>query len=53
MPPTDEPWGVREMHVVHPDGHTFRISQPAPHDHDHEPDHGHDHDHAHDHPHPH
>ena len=27
-PPTDEPWGVREMHVRHPDGHVFRISTP-------------------------
>ena len=26
-PPTDEPWGVREMHVRHPDGHVFRMSQ--------------------------
>ncbi len=26
QPPTDEPWGVREFHLVHPDGHTFRIS---------------------------
>jgi uncharacterized glyoxalase superfamily protein PhnB len=26
MAPTDEPWGVREMHVRHPDGHVFRIS---------------------------
>jgi len=26
-PPTDEPWGVREMHVQHPDGHVFRISK--------------------------
>lgn len=26
-PPTDEPWGVREMHVRHPDGHVFRLSQ--------------------------
>lgn len=26
-PPTDEPWRVREMHVRHPDGHVFRISQ--------------------------
>jgi len=26
-PPTDEPWNVREMHVRHPDGHVFRISQ--------------------------
>ena len=25
-PPTDEPWGVRESHIRHPDGHTFRIS---------------------------
>ena len=24
-PPTDEPWGVRECHIRHPDGHTFRI----------------------------
>jgi catechol 2,3-dioxygenase-like lactoylglutathione lyase family enzyme len=26
-PPTDAPWGIREMHVRHPDGHVFRISQ--------------------------
>ncbi len=26
-PPTDMPWRVREMHVRHPDGHVFRISQ--------------------------
>jgi uncharacterized glyoxalase superfamily protein PhnB len=26
-PPTDHPWGVREMHVRHPDGHVFRVSQ--------------------------
>ena len=25
-PPTNEPWGVRECRIVHPDGHTFRIS---------------------------
>ena len=25
-PPADEPWGVREFHLVHPDGHTFRVS---------------------------
>lgn len=25
MPPTDEPWNVREFHLRHPDGHTFRI----------------------------
>ena len=24
-PPTDEPWGIREFHIRHPDGHTFRI----------------------------
>jgi catechol 2,3-dioxygenase-like lactoylglutathione lyase family enzyme len=27
-PPTDEPWGVREFHLRHPDGHTFRVSAP-------------------------
>ena len=27
MPPTDEPWNVREMHIRHPDGHVFRISR--------------------------
>ena len=27
FPPTDEPWCVREMHIRHPDGHVFRISQ--------------------------
>lgn len=26
-PPQDMPWNVREMHVRHPDGHVFRISQ--------------------------
>ena len=26
-PPTDHPWHVREMHIRHPDGHVFRISQ--------------------------
>ena len=25
-PPTDEPWGVRECHLRHPDGHTFRVT---------------------------
>jgi uncharacterized glyoxalase superfamily protein PhnB len=24
-PPTDEPWGVRECHLRHPDGHMFRV----------------------------
>jgi uncharacterized glyoxalase superfamily protein PhnB len=26
QPPMDEPWGVRECRVVHPDGHVFRVS---------------------------
>lgn len=26
MPPKDEPWGVREFHLRHPDGHMFRVS---------------------------
>lgn len=26
-PPTDMPWGVREMHIRHPDGHVFRVSR--------------------------
>src|ERR1700756_3973913 len=26
MPPTNEPWNVREMHLRHPDGHVFRVS---------------------------
>jgi len=26
MPPTNKPWGVREFHLRHPDGHMFRIS---------------------------
>jgi predicted lactoylglutathione lyase len=25
-PPADRPWGVREFHLRHPDGHTFRVS---------------------------
>ena len=25
--PTDMPWGVREAHVRHPDGHVFRVSR--------------------------
>ncbi|MGI8919172.1 MAG: VOC family protein [Pyrinomonadaceae bacterium] len=24
--PSDEPWNVREFHLMHPDGHTFRVS---------------------------
>ena len=27
FPPTDCPWGVREFHLRHPDGHVFRIGQ--------------------------
>ena len=27
MPPQNQPWNVREMHVRHPDGHVFRISK--------------------------
>lgn len=27
FPPTDMPWGVRETHIRHPDGHVFRISR--------------------------
>lgn len=27
MPPNNEPWNVRELHISHPDGHVFRISQ--------------------------
>ena len=27
-PPTDEPWGVREFHLRHPEGHTFRVGAP-------------------------
>ncbi len=27
FPPTNMPWGVREMHIRHPEGHVFRISK--------------------------
>jgi catechol 2,3-dioxygenase-like lactoylglutathione lyase family enzyme len=27
FPPTDMSWNARELHVRHPDGHVFRISQ--------------------------
>ena len=27
FPPENMPWGVRECHLRHPDGHVFRISQ--------------------------
>ena len=29
QPPTDEPWGVRECRIMHPDGHVFRLSAHA------------------------
>jgi predicted lactoylglutathione lyase len=25
QPPVDFPWGMRECHIRHPDGHTFRV----------------------------
>ncbi|MFO0581632.1 MAG: VOC family protein [Anaeromyxobacter sp.] len=28
-PPVDEPWGVRELRLAHPDGHVFRVSAPV------------------------
>jgi len=27
-PPTDVPWGLREMRLRHPDGHVFRLGHP-------------------------
>lgn len=27
MLPTNEPWGMREFHLQHPDGHVFRVGQ--------------------------
>jgi catechol 2,3-dioxygenase-like lactoylglutathione lyase family enzyme len=47
-PPTDMPWGVRELHIRHPDGHVFRMGRGI-----HAHDHDHPHDHDHDHPPPH
>lgn len=29
MEPAEMPWGLREMHVRHPDGHILRIGQPV------------------------
>ena len=29
-PPTDMPWGLREVHVRHPDGHVLRIGSETP-----------------------
>jgi uncharacterized glyoxalase superfamily protein PhnB len=34
--PEDKPWGVREMHVRHPDGHVFRVSAESAHEHPHD-----------------
>jgi len=28
-PPTDEPWGMRECRLMHPDGHVFRVGAPV------------------------
>jgi hypothetical protein len=47
--PQDQPWGMREMHVRHPDGHMFRIGHGLAHEHEHDHEHDHDHDHAHTH----
>jgi hypothetical protein len=33
QPPRNEPWGVREMHVRHPDGHVLRMTASIPHSH--------------------
>jgi len=30
QPPHDMPWGVRECHIRHPDGHAFRVSAGTP-----------------------
>jgi catechol 2,3-dioxygenase-like lactoylglutathione lyase family enzyme len=30
LPPTDQPWGLREMHVVDPDGNRLRICTRRP-----------------------
>lgn len=30
LPPTDKPWGLREMHVVDPDGNRLRICARLP-----------------------
>ena len=29
-PPTDEPWGMRELGLRSPDGHRFMLGQPSP-----------------------
>lgn len=33
--PEDKPWGVREMHLRHPDGHVVRVSAEIAHEHPH------------------
>ena len=48
QPPRDEPWGVREMHVRHPEGHVLRVGHSLESD---TADHAHPHPHDHDHPH--
>ena len=32
FPPNNMPWHVREMHLRHPDGHVFRVSQGIKHE---------------------
>jgi predicted lactoylglutathione lyase len=32
FPPTDMPWSVRECHIRHPDGHTFRVGADTEHE---------------------
>jgi hypothetical protein len=27
-PPANQPWGIRECHIKHPDGHVFRVGAP-------------------------
>ena len=39
--PEDKPWGVRELHVRHPDGHVLRVSHEDGHSHQHEHEHEH------------
>jgi hypothetical protein len=35
LAPFDAPWGVREMHIRHLDGHVFRVGRGIDHDHPH------------------
>ncbi|HEV3220993.1 MAG TPA: bleomycin resistance family protein [Candidatus Acidoferrales bacterium] len=32
FPPTNMPWGIREMHLRHPDGHVFRVGTGTEHE---------------------